>query len=152
LIRLKLKKNDETIIYLTEITIKAIKFTTSEINEMSLYELTNDMKLLIQIENSDLLDLYAQEADIDNGETLPTEVDSVRLLFNYALASFDSKFEYLDCELEVRDAFTNIASIFNTKAMFVMHFEEKYGINDKITHVNILLRERVESGWLCRQV
>jgi len=139
--RLMLKKNDLCVIYLTETTVKGIDFISSKTKE-SFVEPIRDMELHIQIENSSLFELRAQNEEDNDVENLPKEIDSVRLLLNFAISHHNSKYSYLDGELELVDAFTGINSLFSFKNLFVLKFEERFSAKEKVTYIRILLRER----------
>ena len=133
-------KDDQCIIYLTERTIRHINFTTSKVKDM-LRQLTKDIDLTISVNNSDLDELYGEETAWGDEAELPREIDSVRLLFNYAISPCDSKFSYLNGELEIADGLTKTISKYRYKDLFVMKLEEHFEKDSKDTHIHVLLRE-----------
>ena len=104
-----------------------------------------DICLSIKVNNSNLSNLNElHKVDEDTETELPREIDSVRLLFNYATVNFNSEFCFLDGELEMTDPFTRSISNFSFKNLFAMEFEEKFFSETRETCVKVMLREGVK--------
>ena len=136
-------KEEKCIIYLTATTIKQIDFVSPKIESESGLNLhvPRDIKMTIKVDNSGLDELYGRRVD-ETGAELPREIDSVRLLFNYAVTSYRSEVSYLDGEVETIDSFTRSITKLSYKNLFVTRFEESFERETRETHIYIHLRER----------
>ena len=139
IVTFKLMKDDKCILYLTERTIKHIKFISPKVKDM-LRQLTRDIELTIKVDNSDLDELFSEKKD-DSDEALPREIDSVRDLLVYAVFPANGQYSYLDGELEIVDGYTKSVSKYSYKDLFVMKFEESFKKDARDTHMFITLRE-----------
>jgi len=148
IISLKLGKDGKCLINLTETTIDSINFVTEENTNIDMGERqTEDIELIISVDNSNLDELYKEKMDEEDEdeETPPREIDSVRDLLAYANAPFESDLCYLSGELEIIDGATKTVSRFNYDNLFVIKIEERLSLGSRYTYINITLRQEVKA-------
>ena len=143
MITLKLMKDEKTIIWLTDNTIKNAEVASIKTDEVSWIQSVHDVELYIEVENENLDELYAEASEEEAEGAPPREIDSVRLLLDYSLSRYDSEKCYLDGELSIVDGFTQSVSKFELKNLFVVKFEESFTRDMKNTSIYVRLRERV---------
>ena len=146
MVKLDLTKDGKKIICLTDNTIKKLNIVTTKTRRTTLIPLTEDIELFIKMENATIDEWFMTEKDEEGKEEeIPREVDSVRLLCDYALATYRSRYCYLDGAVEIIDGFTQSVSRYKYKDLFVMKFDEEYVEDTKDTLIYVLLREKARN-------
>jgi hypothetical protein len=138
---MKLSKNGQCVLYLTEKTIDKIEFVASNTDKGLPLRRTKDIDMVVKVDAANLDEMYGKDTDKIDEEALPREIDSVRDLFHYATAPHDRDFCYLEGIVEITDGFTKSVSTYTFMKLFVMNFEETYSIRGRDTKIHILLRE-----------
>jgi len=142
-IELVLSQNGQPLMMLTDNLIQSMDFVTAKKSTYLRQSQTRDIAMRIHFENSTVrFRSPLLEPDDENMGVRLDEIDSVRDLFAFAISSYKKQFAFFDGNVKIVNEFGQVAN-FSYKNLFVLKYSEEYMKNERITFINILMREKV---------